>query len=102
MIKVRGVKETLRELEIKVAKQKDIALHKEIEKTLEELKAATPVDTGEARDGWYSTGHSIENDVEHINILNEGSSKQAPAHFIEQTIIKNPNLVVRGVIVREK
>jgi hypothetical protein len=74
----------------------------ELKKTLFALKEATPVDTGEARDGWHLNKNTIENDVPHINFLNEGTSKQAPAHFIEQTILDNPNLVVRGMIVRDR
>ena len=64
-----------------------------------ELKKATPVDTGEARDGWHQEGNRIVNHVDHIDALNSGSSVQAPTHFIEQTILENKDVVPNGVIV---
>ena len=64
------------------------------------LKDATPVDTGEARDGWKTSPEGVTNDVEHIRYLNEGSSEQAPAHFIEKTVLANPRVKPSGVIVR--
>ena len=56
-----------------------------------ELKQATPVDTGKARDGWMMTLTKadlayITNEVEYIGILNQGHSKQAPAYFVEQVV----------------
>jgi len=102
MIKIKGVKETLKEIQIAVEAKKNFHRKLEIAKTIKELKQVTPIDTGEARDGWIATDHSIENDVEHVKNLNEGSSKQAPAYFIEKTILNNPNLIVHGVIVRDK
>ena len=56
------------------------------------LKDNTPVDTGHARDSWNMTstkkGFDIANPVEYIDNLNHGSSKQAPAFFIETTALK--------------
>jgi hypothetical protein len=51
---------------------------------------ATPVDTGRARAGWtftpatsaYSTA-TIANNVDYVIYLNQGSSQQAPARFVE-------------------
>jgi hypothetical protein len=55
------------------------------------LVETTPVDTGKARDGWKLTkkskGFLIENPVSYIKKLNTGSSKQAPAMFIEQALL---------------
>jgi len=60
------------------------------------LRIVTPVDTGEARLGWKSkhyrgldgyTEGTISNDVDHIEFLNNGSSKQAPKYFIEQVLM---------------
>lgn len=57
-----------------------------------ELAAATPVDTGEARDGWRVEktllGHDVKNDVPHIVQLNDGYSKQAPPYFVEGVALK--------------
>jgi len=65
---------------------------------LDAVRAQTPVDTGEARDGWRLEGQSLVNDVEHIASLNAGNSRQAPSRFIEKTLLAEgfePN----GVIV---
>ena len=67
---------------------------------VEELAAATPVDTGEAKSGWRVEGDSIVNDVEHILPLNDGTSKQAPARFIERTLLAHKGVTPSGTIVR--
>ncbi len=58
-----------------------------------ELVLATPVDTGQARQGWeaetptkFGEEGVIENNVEHIVYLNDGHSKQAPSNFVEQIV----------------
>jgi hypothetical protein len=57
-----------------------------------ELRAATPLDTGEAREAWVLVqtplGIDILNSTEYIDDLNRGSSKQAPSHFIERIALK--------------
>ena len=56
------------------------------------LRRITPVDTGFARSRWkYSSnlflpGGVLENDAPYIIYLNQGSSKQAPAFFIERAL----------------
>jgi hypothetical protein len=61
------------------------------------LREVTPVDTGRARKGWKhkiergfvngeTIGGTISNDVEYIDILNKGHSRQAPKFFIEQVL----------------
>jgi hypothetical protein len=67
-----------------------------------ELKEVTPIDTGLARASWkvspiVEDAVNITNDVPYIEQLNSGSSKQAPAYFIEKVALKygTPN----GVIV---
>ncbi|MDH7971042.1 hypothetical protein QH494_02515 [Sphingomonas sp. AR_OL41] len=52
------------------------------------LVLATPVDTGRARLGWVPdlAAGTIENNVEYIEALNAGHSKQAPAGYVENTI----------------
>lgn len=71
----------------------------------EELEAATPVDTGFARDHWRLTAVNgeeilIENEADYIKYLNQGSSQQAPAHFIENIVINYGTPV--GPITEEK
>lgn len=60
------------------------------ETALQNLVDATPVDTGKAKNSWSLTrenkGYSIRNSVSYIKELNTGSSKQAPAMFIEQAL----------------
>ncbi|KAA9018298.1 HK97 gp10 family phage protein [Sphingobium limneticum] len=58
-----------------------------------DLILATPIRDGTARRGWVSTTPSkpyeegvIENNVEYISSLNDGSSKQAPANFVENVV----------------
>ena len=69
-----------------------------------ELKEVTPIDTGEARSGWVAAktpeGYAVSNDVEHVKFLNQGSSQQAPAHFVEATALKYG--VPVGAIVESK
>ena len=60
-----------------------------------ELRKSTPIDTGEARDGWEMERAvsvddiaRITNDVEHIVYLNDGHSQQAPRYFVEQVLLR--------------
>lgn len=77
-------------------------INKAKEKLLTRLKEATPVDTGEARDGWRTTSSGIVNDVEHISELNAGSSQQAPAFFIEKVVLTEDGVKANGSIVQYK
>ena len=76
------------------------AVNVRLESIRSALQAATPVDTGEASKGWVVEGTQIKNEVEHIGYLNEGSSKQAPSHFIEKVILSHPGVTPAGTIVR--
>jgi len=61
----------------------------------EALARVTPIDTGYARSRWVYDIKEINNeivgvitnDADYIEYLNQGSSKQAPAFFIERTLI---------------
>ena len=66
------------------------------------LRAATPVDTGAARDGWRVDGKTIRNDVEYIDHLNQGSSQQAPSFFVEKTILAQVGVKPNGIVVRSQ
>jgi hypothetical protein len=81
---------------------KKLAEEKRKKELLQQLKDATPVDTGEARDGWVLEGDSLVNRVDHIETLNQGHSKQAPTYFIEQTLLANSDIKPSGTIVRSK
>lgn len=73
-----------------------------MKKLVQELKEATPVDKGTARDAWRIEGNSIVNDVPYIDKLNSGSSEQAPNHFIEKTVLSVAGVLPNGTIVRSK
>jgi hypothetical protein len=72
-------------------------IHDRIDYATDQLRVVTPVDTGNARYGWYSIkkktfafgqAGEINNNVEYISILNNGHSRQAPKYFIEQVLFK--------------
>jgi hypothetical protein len=73
---------------------------KKIAEMVAGLKEATPIDTGEARDGWRAEKNAIVNDVDHIDDLNRGTSKQAPALFIEQSLLTHTGVRPSGTIVK--
>jgi len=104
MLKVTLKNKHLALKEVKKEIRKDINSQMPIQKRLmvQDLRRNTPVDTGEARDGWHSTLTGIENTVEHINALNDGHSQQAPALFIEKTLLSRKGVKPSGIIVRRK
>jgi len=77
------------------------AIEKKKQEMLTALRNATPVDTGEARAGWHIEGDKIVNNVEHINELNDGSSRQAPPFFIEKALLSVEGVSANGTIVKE-
>lgn len=79
---VTGIDETEANLEAAIAETRDrLAVS-----LLGELRAATPVETGRARDGWRLTETGLRNEVPYVGRLNAGSSRQAPAGFVEAAI----------------
>jgi hypothetical protein len=81
----------------KETEKRETAIRK---KLVSSLVTATPVDTGEARASWAVIGKAIVNTAEHIEALNHGHSKQAPAFFIEQTVLEHEGVRPSGIIVR--
>jgi hypothetical protein len=99
MIKVRLKGNLLKEAQAAFA----IAAAKKRVEAVTKLRDETPIDTGEARDGWrIDENGNIVNDVEHITPLNDGHSQQAPAFFIEKTLLSLRGIRPRGTIVRPK
>lgn len=106
--------EVSKDLEAKLAKalaeKIDYSMKDAINDTVEELRRTTPIDTGYARSRWTSyevtsfkisfsfankylfnfteNNHIIANDADYIQYLNAGSSKQAPAFFVEKALLK--------------
>ena len=104
-IKVTGVEKEL----AKAGKEFNTIQTKEVKKSAyamsAELALATPVDTGEAQAGWKvrkktEEAYDVYNDVDHIDELNDGHSKQAPRFFIESIALKYGRPV--GIIAKEK
>ena len=100
-IQVKGINNVLNA--VAAQQQKIVASEtaKRMHKYVEQLKEATPVDTGEARDGWKVSNGKLVNEVPHIDMLNNGHSDQAPAFFIEATLLSNPEVKPKGLIVTE-
>lgn len=90
-VSVSGVDDILRKL--KDIKPTPIDISKIADRIVADLVAATPVDTGRARQGWkYSLtpkGFKISNDVPYIEALNQGHSQQAPSYFVERVLISH-------------
>ena len=74
------------------------------EKLRSELAAATPVDTGFARDSWTSVKtsenvYTVRNSAPYIGALNNGHSPQASAFFVESIALRHGR--PEGVLVSE-
>jgi hypothetical protein len=100
-VRITGIDAVRAQLRAELNSQVAIGESRIIDSLIVDLKEATPVDTGEARDGWHREGNHIVNNVDHIDVLNSGSSEQAPSHFIEQTILKNSDVSPNGIIVTQ-
>lgn len=103
-ITTKGSKEEI----TRIKKEFKLAVEARTARQAERMKDAiadnTPVDTGMAQAGWALQGskykYVLVNPVPYIKYLNRGTSKQAPAHFIELTAIKFGRPV--GTIVEER
>jgi predicted neutral ceramidase superfamily lipid hydrolase len=102
-MKVTGIEETFRKLKADVEIVQSAAFKKVSARVLTALKEATPVDTGLARDSWkienVAGKMSITNDQAYVEDLNKGSSKQAPAFFVEKTLLSDNDIKANGSIV---
>ena len=109
-ITITGVSSTSRELRNDVNKEAEKALRIRALQALAAVKLGTPVDTGRARNSWY-IGYSavyknqrspgveilapknkpteiiVTNGTDYIQLLNDGTSIQAPTRFIEQAFL---------------
>jgi hypothetical protein len=100
MIKITGIEQSINKLKKYTQTQIELEKTKQINGLIQELREATPVETGEARDGWKRDGDAIVNEVEHISYLNEGTSQQAPALFVERTVLAHKGVRPSGMIVK--
>jgi len=101
-VKVKYRKLAMKELKADLRKEAEAKTLLKRHEALAKLKLATPVDTGEARDGWKINGTSLENAVEHIEALNDGSSPQAEKKFVERTLLGIAGVEPDGIIVVPK
>ncbi|MDB4575350.1 hypothetical protein N9112_00140 [bacterium] len=101
-MKVKNIEKEFRRLRKEVDSELSIKAYARSLVLKAELQLNTPVDTGEAAGSWTilrtKDGALIRNTADHIEYLNEGSSKQAPAFFIERTALRYGTPV--GVIVQ--
>jgi hypothetical protein len=101
-IRLLGRSKAKRDLRREIPQEASLKVVVRKKQLMSALKAATPVDTGRARAGWHMTMRGIENEVPYIGRLNQGSSKQAPALFIERTLLRHGDVRPSGIIVRSK
>ncbi len=103
-IKLKNVDEEFKKLLILRTEENTNKSRATVSKLVDELKVNTPVDTGFAQNSWSVTEgkniFNIENSAPYIQYLNEGSSAQAPARFIEAVALKYGKPI--GTIVQVK
>jgi hypothetical protein len=92
MLKISfNVNQLKRELAEKLKEETMTKLELTAELALAELKLNTPKKTGAAANSWEINFEKdsvvFTNDKDYIKQLNSGSSKQAPANFIESTLL---------------
>jgi len=90
---VLGVQRALRAAELEAMEIAEDDIDARIDFAVDLLRKITPIKTGYARSRWKSKkyfflpGGEISNDAPYINRLNQGSSQQAPALFIERALL---------------
>ncbi|MGI9549110.1 MAG: HK97 gp10 family phage protein [Bdellovibrionales bacterium] len=109
-ITITGVTSSLNELDRDTQSFIANELRTRALRALGDVKLATPVDTGRARNSWHigytpsfnTTGAGVTiltrsdeiqeiivtNGTDYIQFLNDGSSRQAPTKFIEQAFLR--------------
>jgi hypothetical protein len=96
-LEIVNFEQEMRRIEQEVLALANQEIGEKIDYATKQLRIVTPVDTGKAREGWQSKklkeidgsdGGLITNEVEYIDVLNKGHSKQAPSYFIEQVLSK--------------
>ena len=91
-IRLRGRRALRRRLSREREDETRQEMQSNVRSLVNDLRRLTPVDTGRARDSWSATSVSslgdelesiISNPVDYIEVLNRGTSTQAPARFVE-------------------
>jgi hypothetical protein len=126
-VKLTGVKAEFADLDEELTETINSLARIQALDTTTELKRETPVDTGRAKNSWLLTDSRdrfkdakssptgvynvlppvskteietlyVTNGTPYIEDLNQGSSRQAPARFVEQVVYKNNNYNKDGVL----
>jgi hypothetical protein len=103
-VRIKGVASTFAMLDAQLNKELEQHHEKVVSSLVKDLADVTPKDTGRAAAGWKISKSldtiTVFNDVPYLPMLNKGSSKQAPARFIERTAIRYGRPL--GTIVSER
>jgi hypothetical protein len=118
-LEIKNLDKVTQEISNAINKFVEPKIDEKIKTLVYELKEATPKDTGYAASRWTAEKsktsvslvkttitfkdkeYVISNDANYISDLNEGISTQAPARFIEQTVL-NQGFKPTGSIVTRK
>ena len=98
-ITVTGIDATLTQADRDFERLADIELRTRTFNATNDARLATPVDTGRARNSWRVDKqgedlttrldrYRVRNIVNYIEDLNMGTSRQAPANFIEESFLR--------------
>ena len=98
---VTGIDAEFRKAELALKRQSTLGTAAAVGAMVADLRRETPVDTGYAREHWNAVptlkGWNVSNPAPYMDRLNAGSSRQAPARFIESTVLRHARPL--GVIV---
>ena len=87
-----GIEQTFRALTLQSDRISEKNMRLNLTAMLVMLRQATPKDTGFASSRWAVRGFfprfRVENDAGYIEYLNAGSSKKAPAFFVERIALR--------------
>lgn len=98
-ITVTGIDQTLIQADRQFEREADQEIRIRTYNATNDAKLATPVDTGRARNSWRVEKqgqdlttrldrYRVRNVVNYIEDLNMGTSRQAPANFIEEAFLR--------------
>jgi hypothetical protein len=99
---ISGIDSVMKKLTSEVAAISKTEVDATKQKLLNRLREHTPVATGNAQRNWKLEGSAIVNHTEYLSNLNAGSSKQAPAFFIESAVLNTPGVKPSGTVVTYK
>ena len=87
--------------------EKEKGANDTIDDAVRRLKDNSPVDTGLLRASWEkqidpNTGKAfVDNSTDYVELVNAGTSTQAPQRFIEQSLLSLPDAEIDGKLYEE-